>query len=170
MAPKNYSDFVVKTPFTAYAAAINPALVSLADANDIAIYPFNMPYPMEVTSISVEISTGDGSNNSDVGIYDFDGNLLGHIGAQHISSGVLTAALTDGPIVIGPGTYLLAFTSAGTTLAWATPDPTDSLSLCAASDSTSSGGALPSTIVVETSINEGRVSPFSGFPPVMILS
>lgn len=172
MAPLNFSDFVVKSPFTAYEQAVVGTTVHLASANDIAIYPFILPYPMEVTNICLFIGVADNTNNSDVGIYDVDGNRLGHVGAQHIPSATsVSLALADGPIVIGPGLYFLAITSAGTTLQYAvgTNGSNFALGLFNAG-STSSGGALPSTIIVNQSLNEGSASPYQGYPPVMILT
>lgn len=172
MAPANFSDFVVTSPFTAYAWGAPGEGVPLASANQIALYPFIVPYPQKVTDLCVFIVTGDAENNTDIGIYDFAGNLLGHIGAQVIaSSDSFSFALTDGPIVIGPGMYFLGFTSEGTTVELAIGASSEvnfGLKLNSAG-STSSGGALPSTITVNTGLSEGDSSPFPGCPPVLIL-
>ena len=165
-----HSKTIVTDPFVEYGVTPNAGTVALQNANDIAIYPFTLPYEMEITNIGVFIGVGDGSNDSDIGIYDIDGNLLGHVGAQHISSAsAQLLALTGGPIVLGPGTYLLAFTSAATTLMWAVSDASYPLTLFSTSTS-SSGGALPSTITVAQSISEDVAAPHSGYPPVMILT
>lgn len=166
-----HSPAIVTDPFMAYSQAAKGTTVGLPAANDIAIYAFNLPYPMEVSEIGVFIGVGDNSNNSDIGIYDASGNLLGHIGAQHISSANADSfSLTGGPIVIGPGLYFLAFTSAGTTLMWAVGTDGNNYALgLHSTSSTSSGGALPSTISITVGIDEGQPSPFQGYPPVMIL-
>jgi len=172
MAPLNYSDFVIKSAFTSYAWG-EPHAVNLNNANDIAVYPFVVPFPLKVTNICVFIAQGDGSHNSDIGIYDTDGNLLGHIGAQELADETsFSGAISGGPIVIGPGTYLLAFTSAGTALQWAiaaTSSANDGLAWYGTS-SNGSSGSLPSTISVIAELSEGSGSPFQGCPPIVLLT
>jgi hypothetical protein len=158
-------------PFLDYACANTAAGVSLPGANRIALYPFTLPFPIKITKLNVFILAGDLSNLSNVGIYDTDGNLIASVGAQYIGGSAQALALSGGPIVLGPGTYLLAFTSAATTLVWTISNPTYSLAYYSANaGSVSSSGVFPSTISVTTGLNSGLGSPYEGYPPVLILS
>lgn len=161
------SPLINKSPFVLYEGG--KGLASLDSANEIALYPFNLPYPLLVTDLIVKILTADGSNNSDIGLYDADGNLIAHIGAQHISStGVISFSIPGGPIIIGPGLYFLAFTSVATTLEWAVGSDGGSTSMTTlATSTTSSGGALPSTITITASLGNSQVQ---GCLPTMVLS
>lgn len=171
MAPQNYSDFIVTSPFTPYAWGMPGSVVNLNNANDIALYSFVVPFPLKVTDICVFIYTGDASNDSDVGIYDVSGNLVAHAGPQRISAGAIALTITGGPVVIGPGTYLLAFTSAGTTLKWAiaaTSASNDGLKWFSAG-SNASAGTLPSTITVNHGLSEGDAFPYPDCRPILLL-
>ena len=161
------SPLINKSPFTLY--EVGRGLTNLDSANEIALYPFNLPYPLLVTDIIVRILAADGSNNSDIGIYDAAGNLVAHVGAQHISStGVISFSIPGGPIIIGPGLYFLAFTSAATNLEWAVGSDGGSTNITTLGTSTtSSGGALPSTITITTSLGNSQVQ---GCLPTMVLS
>jgi hypothetical protein len=75
---------VVTSPFTAYGST-SGGVINLDSANEVAIYAFIVPYPLLVTKVTARIWTADGSNNSDIGIYDVNGTRVAHIGAQHIS-------------------------------------------------------------------------------------
>ena len=55
------ADVIVTDPFTSYQLASKGKTVALADANDIAIYPFILPYAQQVTNICVFISAADPS-------------------------------------------------------------------------------------------------------------
>ena len=156
-------------PFLDYAARTGQT-TALAAGDDIAVYPFTVPFEMDVRVICAFIGVGDNSNNSDIGIYDVNGTRLAHIGPQHIATAAAQAfELVDGPLILKPGTYLLAFTSEGNTLAWAVGNPAYPLSLYS-TDSPSAGGELPASIDVLSSLGEDVVSaPHQGYPPVMIL-
>lgn len=145
------SPIPVATPFVEYGAfngTSNPD--HLSAANDIAIFPFYLPYAMTVTNIIINVTAADGSNNSDVGIYDTAGNLLGQAGAQLFSStGILTCALSGGAIDLPAGLYLFGITSASTTMSWACgPADNGNTSIYYFSTSTaSSGGTLPNITI-----------------------
>lgn len=168
------ADVIVTDPFTSYQLASKGKTVALADANDIAIYPFILPYAQQVTNICVFISAADPSNNSDIGIYDAQGNLVAHIGAQLLSTAAaVTLAVEGGPVELAAGLYFLAFTSAATNLIWAISSDNMEYALALeATSSTSSGGALPSTISITNSLQESGAfaSPYSGYPALMILT
>ena len=161
------SPSVVKSPFTLY--EFGQGFTGLDSANKIALHPFVMPYSQLVTNIILNIIVADGSNNADFGIYDSDGNLVAHLGAQHFSStGVQSFALAGGPVVIGPGLYFLCVTSTATTLEWSVGSNGASTAITAlATATTSSGGVLPSTITVTQSLGNSQVQ---GAPPVMVLT
>jgi hypothetical protein len=174
MSAQKILDYVVSDPFTSYQLASKGKTVSLAAADDIAIYPFVLPYAQKVTNICVFISGADGSHNSDIGIYDASGNLVAHIGAQLISTaGARALAVLNGPVVLQPGLYFLAFTSAATNLIWAiSSDDMEYALALESTSSTSSGGALPSSISITNSLVESGdfASPYSGYPALMILT
>lgn len=160
------SSAIITAPFMSYQAG--STTVALGAANTMAIYPFTVPYAQLVTNICLFIGEGDSGSNTDFGIYDASGNLLGHAGAQVVSTAnALSFAISGGPIVIGPGQFFLGVTSTGTTLRWAIAQGSIRLHSTA---TTSTGGELPSTIDIEVSLDEGGVSPFQGVPPTMILT
>ena len=163
---------IITDPFTAYELAANGTTTKLSSANQIAIYPFHLPYPQEVTNICLFIGEADGSNDYDFGIYDADGNLICHAGAQEVpTASSVSFEMTGGPVVIGPGLYFLAITGEATNLMWAVSTNGDDYALgLFNAGSSSSGGALPSTITVNNSLNEGSGAPYQGYPPVMILT
>ena len=146
------------SPFTFWAR--NPSNNSIAwvlpGANKITVQSFFIPYNMSVTNINLYINGGDGSNNADVGIYDTSGNLKMHIGAQIINStGWQVFAVTGGPVNLNAGEYLLAFTCVSSsnirfTASGSTNDGVRGAYYFSTASS-SSGGALPSTITVATS-------------------
>jgi len=156
-------------PFVSYATNTGQT-THLASGNDIAVYPFTVPFKMDVRALCAFIGVGDGSNNSDIGIYDVNGTLLGHIGAQKIGTAAAQSfGILDGPIILEPGTYLFAFTSEDVTLAWAVGSPAYPISLYS-TNSVSSGGELPASIDVLSEIGEDiTAAPHQGYPPVMIL-
>lgn len=116
-------------------------------ANAILLTPFNMPYTMQVTSISVRVSL-NGAGVTDVGIYNTSGTLLGHIGGQtNPATGVLTVAINGGAITLSPGTYLFAITdSTGNNRL----DETDgaSVGMKYTTTTTATSGVLPGSISV----------------------
>lgn len=140
----------VTTPFTTYSNA-NPGVVfsnANAAANQIAVFPFVLPYALTITNISFWLQTG--GSTADIGIYNTSGTLLGHIGASAYTSGVKTQAISGGAITIGPGLFLIAVTQNNTTTQWYGPNSGGSPAALYIYDTatTSSAGVLPSTITL----------------------
>lgn len=127
----------------------------VSSANKIAVFQFILPYSQSVTNIILNIIGSDGSNNCDVGIYDTGGTRKCHAGAQLFSStGAQTFAMTGGAVTLSAGTYLLAITSAATTMTFSGVQCDNTLSgniFYYSTATTSSAGALPSSITVSAS-------------------
>jgi hypothetical protein len=165
------NDNIQNNVFLDYASGAVTANVTLESANQIVVYPFTIPYALKITNITFFVAAGDDSHPSDIGIYDLDGNLLADAGAQYISStGPITLELVNGPIVLGPGTYLFAVTSAGTTLTFGIQKPGFTLTYFYGVMTGSSSGSLPSSITLDTGWGEEGDSPYIGCPPLIGLS
>jgi|SRR5580692_1862950 hypothetical protein len=175
MAPPIFSQDVVQQQFTQYSVPGSSVNVNLNAANDIAIYPFHIPYLQQVSAIALRIWDADATHNSDIGIYDADGNLIANIGAQTIPTGSsLSFDIVQGTVVLGPGLYFLAFTSEATDLGLVVAnnvgvDGTGEYVRILETNTTSSGGTLPSTITISQNINAGATLMHQGNPPLMIL-
>ena len=132
-----------------------------ATTNKVQLFGFELPTPVTLTHITVNISNADGSNLYDLGIYDASGNLLAHIGPQHLPNiGDQTFAVVGSPIALPQGKKLFAWTgNAGgaqfncnqTCYNW----------LSDGSSVASTGGTLPSTITVPGS-GFDRTTPLVG--------
>jgi len=119
-------------------------------ANNMILWGVVIPFAVTFAHIIFILATADGSNNSDVGLYNASGNLIANIGAQHLgSTGVQSVATVQGAQTILPGLYFYGITSAAGTLnAW-------SGSLGAGcyynnAFATTSGGAMNATITPPT--------------------
>jgi hypothetical protein len=87
--------------------------------NAVNIAPFYLQTPVTFSNLSVAVVTGDGSNNSDVGIYDSSGNRKCTWGAGLYSgTGYQSHACTQGSVTLTPGEYVLAITTAASTPAF----------------------------------------------------
>ena len=127
-------------------------------ANKLVIAGFYLPYPMAISTIGFFVDTTDGSNNSDVGLYNSAGTLVANIGAQHLgSSGPIAGTIVQGTINEPAGFHYFAYTSVGTTLQLA-QDSTGVYFTPYANVAfgTSSGGALPASIAAPA------INPVSG--------
>jgi hypothetical protein len=115
-------------------------------ANQLIIDAFIFPAPITFSHIALNIQTGDGTNNSDVGLYNSAGTLVAHAGAQHMgSAGRQVFAVSGGSKTIPPGLYFFAVTSAGSVLKLNSSESAMGI-YYNANFGSSSGGALPATI------------------------
>jgi hypothetical protein len=154
----------VTSPFIQYATGSGN--VPFFTTNAIVICQFTLPYAQLVTNIVISIFTADGSHNNDVGIYDTSGNLKCHAGAQTMgSTGSVSFAMTAAT-TLAAGTYFLALTSASNVIRFSynSVGATSGISSFSTS-TTSTGGALPSTITLSTTIGAAAYN-----TPVMLLT
>jgi hypothetical protein len=121
----------------------------LLTANTLLLIGFTLPAPVTFSNLVIGVTTGDGTNNSDVGIYNSAGTLIADAGAQHFSTtgNTVKIAMVQGSQTIQPGKYYLAYTSTATTfkpnVCYGGGDITFAYN---ASFGASSGGALPASI------------------------
>jgi hypothetical protein len=139
------------TPMTFWAAA--SASVSgfgNTSANMLFISSIEIPAPLTFAHIIAQASTGDGANNSDIGLYNISGTLIANIGAQLISvTTAVSYATLQGAQTIPQGSYLVAMTSVGTTLKLFGAN-SYYVQYHSAAYGSSSGGALPASITPPT--------------------
>lgn len=103
-------------PLSAFINGAVVANVALGGANQTWYESFLNQGQFTFDHISVDIGNADGANNQDVGIYNSAGSLVADIGPTlWPSTGVQRFATVQGSVTIGPGIYLFAFTSQGTT-------------------------------------------------------
>lgn len=121
-----------------------------AAANNTQVIGFNVVSPLTFSHIAPFITTADGVNNNDLGVYNQAGTqLIANVGAQHMAStGWQGFATLQGAVTIPAGLYVFAFTSVGST--FAIGQNAVLLTWCGPSSSggASVGGALPSTVTV----------------------
>jgi len=121
-------------------------------ANKVNYSGFYLTTSLTFTTLGVDISTPDGVNNSDIGIYNAAGSsLLANIGAQHLGSGGLQSfTITQGTVTLQPARYLLAFTSAAGTLTLNKDNRVITWAFTSGGVGVSAGGALPASIPAPT--------------------
>lgn len=174
----------VSTPFVSYSIPnTNPVAAGgkLGTANHIAVFPFNLPYPMLVTNMVFTVGTAGGAaSNYDIGIYSISGStgtLVAHIGAQILNTTGTQILPVTAPVTLQAGTYLIAITGVATTLGIRTPPVIGGAGTMYVYDTstTSTGGALPSSIALinttPTDVNLPAAAQwsFSGSPPPLFM-
>ncbi|HUJ33259.1 MAG TPA: glycosyl hydrolase family 28-related protein [Candidatus Acidoferrum sp.] len=123
-------------------------------SNAVKVWGIIIPYGVGFSHLDYSVSTSDSntSDNYDIGLYGpcavntSSCPLVTHIGAQNLTStGYKQASVTSG--TIQPGLYWIAITGNATTAQVATTSVSE-WTACPSTNSTttSSGGALPSTI------------------------
>jgi hypothetical protein len=152
--------------FTQATLAASGLGVSLA--NRIWLFPFTLPYSQTITNFVFRLTQLDGTNVGDLGIYDTGGSLKGKTGAQIFNgSNPTTVSITPtggglgGAITIGPGTFLFAFTSAGTTLQVDSITAPTNMVFYYSTGTTATSGALPSSITVSATASKTVPTAFS---------
>jgi hypothetical protein len=125
---------------------------ALSLAGKIQTSGFYVPYSVTASSIVVAVGTADAGNNYDWGIYDSSGNLKTHVGARTVP-GTGVVDVTVASFSLTAGKYYFAFTGAATTALLKAASGTAATTFATFSGTqevvtTSSGGALPSTITV----------------------
>lgn len=120
-------------------------------ANAVILVEFIVPYSITFSYLDVDIGTAD-SNTSDfydVGIYNTSGTLQCNWGAQNFTSiGVVEKSCAQGRVTLAAGLYVFAFTG-NATVAKIFFGPAGMGTLSSATSGTSSSsGALPSSLSV----------------------
>jgi len=143
----------LQTPLTSWGFQHSGAGQAFS-SNAVKVWGVVIPYAVSFSHIDYDVSTLDssGSDNYDVGLYGpcavnaASCPLVSHIGAQNLTStGYKQASVTAG--TLQPGLYWIAITGNATTAQVATTSVSE-WTACPSTNSstTSSGGALPSTI------------------------
>lgn len=144
------------TPLTAWADPMGVQTTSAsifngAVANGIGCYAVWLPAEgLTFSHMTFVVNTGDGSNNSDVALYDTSGVLKAHVGAQIMgSTGLYDLTVVGAPVTLAGGEYMMCFTSAGSGIRWGgNSNHFGANSTVLTSTTTSTGGAAPATIAV----------------------
>ena len=128
--------------------------IAPSTTNAINVIPFLVPMQLQFSKLTIDIGTTDstGGDLYDVGIYSLSGALQCNWGATAFTaSGPTDGSCTQGTVTLAPGNYIFAFTGNATT---AKIYPGNAYNTgfeilgSATSSTSSSGGALPSTIAV----------------------
>ncbi len=96
------------------AASVNSVLTVTFTANNVFLYAFEVSAPCTITGakwrMGATVGTG-GTQTTDIGIYDANGNLLGHTGATtNVASTNMSQAFLSS-VLLTPGLYFMAFVS-----------------------------------------------------------
>jgi len=136
-------------------------------ANTLVICGVVIPLAVVFSNFTFWLAAGDASHDSDIGIYTPAGALLANLGAQLLTGtgAPQTIATLQSGVVIQPGKYLVAWTSAASTLSLYTDAQTNApwCWFSSASYGTSVGGACPASITAPAqSIARGGPLPWLG--------
>ncbi len=122
--------------------------------NAINMIPFLVPVQLQFSKLTIDIGTADstGGDLYDVGIYSLAGALQCNWGATAFSAtGPTDGTCAQGTVTLAPGNYIFAFTGNATTAKIYPGNAYNTgfeILSGATSSTSSSGGALPSTIAV----------------------
>ncbi|MGA8269763.1 MAG: glycosyl hydrolase family 28-related protein [Candidatus Acidiferrales bacterium] len=122
--------------------------------NAINVIPFLVPVQLQFSKLTIDIGTADstGGDLYDVGIYSLSGALQCNWGATAFTAtGPTDGTCAQGTVTLAPGNYIFAFTGNATTAKIYPGNAYNSgfeILSGATSSTSSSGGALPSTIAV----------------------
>jgi Pectate lyase superfamily protein len=128
--------------------------IAPSTTNAINVIPFLVPMQLQFSKLTIDIGTTDstGGDLYDVGIYSLSGALQCNWGATAFTaSGPTDGSCAQGTVTLAPGNYIFAFTGNATT---AKIYPGNAYNTgfeilgSATSSTSSSGGALPSSIAV----------------------
>jgi hypothetical protein len=124
-----------------------------ARQNVTALWGFLLPYSVTTANLTYDVTTADNTANEyDLGIFNYSGVLLLHIGPAAGTSFAASAAFhalawKEGSTILPPGRYYIAFTTNCSSHCAAIGATGNYLSFAInASAGTSAGGALPSTL------------------------
>ena len=139
-------------PLTLFQYGANPDSAIAAGANQVNYTGFGLSVPVTFGHLAVSVGTGDGVNNSDIGIYNAAGSaLLANVGAQHIAgTGTQIFTLVQGTVTLNPARYILAFTSVTSTITLQRDGHWGTWCAVTSGGPISSGGALPASITAPT--------------------
>ena len=141
------------TPWLLGAPEINSAASNgVLAANSVYLYVFELMAPVTVTSMRWRMGA-TATGTSDLGIYDGNGNLLGHTGAStNTASTLMTVALTGGNLALSPGRYSLALCpSNATDTYFRANNMAQSVARCYIATNAGTAGVLPATTGAQTS-------------------
>jgi hypothetical protein len=149
--------------FTQYASSGNNT-VSVT-ANTLFVAPFTMPFSFSFNNMAWVLNAQDGAHLYDFGIYDLGGNRLCHTGAIAllINGGGQSQFAPVGSTTLSAGTYLWAMTANNTNNNFFVGSTSTNL-LYYSTATASSGGVLPATITLSTSVTSG-----TSYIPTMII-
>jgi hypothetical protein len=143
----------------------NSGVDAAVNSGVIFLCPIEVDYDISVSQL-IHSTTTDNTNNYDFGIYDRSGNLVVHTGPVHLSSATSVHNLIGGLQTITKGNYLYAITvdvGFAATL-YVERDSAGAGIHIFGTSNTSTGGTLPSTITLTTSVTQGFA-----YRPIMIL-
>lgn len=129
--------------------------------NAILLWAVEIDHTVTVNNIAFNISTLDATNHYDIGIYgpncsaSGSCSLVTHVGAaSYASTGTKNPAATSAPVSITPGLYYIATTGDATTSQIGTSNSNafvlNPLSTTTGTATTSTAGALPSTVTLSS--------------------
>ncbi len=97
------------------AASLTGAATTVLTANVVYLYAFEVMASITVTGCKWHMGT-TATGTTDVGVYDANGNLLGHTGAvANVASTNMSNALSGGNLTLAPGQYFLALCPSNST-------------------------------------------------------
>jgi len=138
--------FVPGSGFIGFQPHVSTAF-GMTGANQIQLDGIWLPCPWILNSIWVYVGTADAGGLYDLGIYNYAGTRLGHIGAQAFpNTGFRSFAVVGAPITLPAGALLFAWAGNSTTLALAFNGNDGGVAYHNANYAASVGGALPATI------------------------
>jgi hypothetical protein len=107
-------------PIQGFVSYTGSANVFSLTANQLGLWIYSIPYEWTASNIAIDITTADGANNSDVGLYNSAGTLIANAGAQHMgSTGNIAFPFVQGTLTEPAGLYGFAVTSAASNLKFA---------------------------------------------------
>jgi hypothetical protein len=96
-------------------AALAGVLTTLLAANVVYMYAFETLAPITITGAKWRMGATT-TGTTDIGVYDSNGNLLGHTGATtNTASTNMSASLNGGNITLAPGQYFMALCPSNST-------------------------------------------------------
>ena len=138
------------TAYSSYAMGFVSAGQAPSSTNAIDVSTIYLP-SLHFSHVTVDVSTTD-SSTSDFyswGIYSTSGSVLCSFTAVNLTAGGATdEACSQGTVTLTPGEYLFAFTGSATVAKIAYSGTAPIVLASAVSSTTSSSGALPSSITV----------------------